>query len=241
MAIAFRSVALTTGTAAGATVNEPASAASGDFILAVVLTGSSATSLTRPTGWSNLANGTSQESFFDYDISYIVRGGSAPSLAWTWTNSVSYEIHLLAFTGVDATPIDAQSGVTSAFSGAPDPPAVVAATSPTWAIAISLQASGATTVWTAPTNYTLRSDETHENTIAVASRALAATGSEDPGTFAGAFDTGTNYVAMSITLKEGAGGGGETITIDKWWTQSPPNKPQRAVPVASGIIGIRNT
>jgi hypothetical protein len=72
---------------------------------------------------------------------------------------------------------------------------------------------------------------------ALASRQAGA----DGGVMTWAFDGGGtgSYVSIAASIK--AAVASETVTFDKWWTQAPPNKPQRVVPVASGIIGIRNT
>lgn len=53
------------------------------------------------------------------------------------------------------------------------------------------------------------------------------------------FDTAPSICGSTAAFKDT--GGSETITLDKWFPRAAPLKPARVVPIASGIIGIRNT
>jgi hypothetical protein len=222
-AIAYGTTAFKTGTGAGTSgaVTEPASAASGDVFVAMTLIDAGGSGLARPAGWTNIVNDTTGAGGMDFDISYIVRGGSAPALTWTWTGTEYYEVHILRFTGADtSTPLDAQSSLlksttaekgTSHAASQVNPPAVTAATANTMAVAIAGHWSGSSGAggWTAPTNYTLRSTNTTGNDGMMASRLLVGSGSEDPDSFFDSDTTGTSHAfALTITLKEIGGGGG---------------------------------
>ncbi len=205
-----------TGSGAGSgAVTEMASAASGDVFVAVIVVDAAATGLARPSGWTNLKNGTTATQF-DYDISYIVRGGSAPSLTWAWTGSLAYEVHIVRFIGVDnVTPIDAQGTLASGngrMDTAVDPPAVVAVALNTMAVALCAHWTGsATPGWTAPTGYTRQSDNTLGNDCAIATKLLSAAGSEDPSVFSGNASNIADWIAHTITL-DPAGAGGGTLS-----------------------------
>jgi hypothetical protein len=217
-AIAYGTTGFKTGTAAGSgAVTEPASAASGDVFVALCLVDAVATSLLRPTGWTNILNDTTGAGGMDFDISWVARGGSAPNLSWTWTGSWYYEVHILRFTGVDnVSPIDAQGTLVKSTSGNKgnsqagsdvDPPAVIAATTNTMAIAIAGHWTGSSSAWSAPTNYTMRSTNTAGLDGMMATRLLTGTGSEDPNEFFESTNTALNHLfAMTITLKEASAG-----------------------------------
>lgn len=222
-AIAYGTSSFKTGTAAGSgAVTEPSGAASGDVLIALVGTSGSASALTRPAGWTNIVNGTSQNFAFDYDISYIIRGGSAPSLTWTWTGSVYYEVHIIRVTGADGTtPLDAQSsllsingarGTTQALSDI-DPPTVTAVSANTLAVAVAAHWQGSSaSLWAPPTGYSLRSDNTVGNDGMIATKVLSASGAEDPNEFFCTLNTPNDIIAITLTLAEAAGGGGGGTT-----------------------------
>jgi hypothetical protein len=147
----------------------------------------------------------------EIDVSYIVRGGSAPALTWSWTNNAYAEVYVLRFTGVDnANPIDAQAasvvtntngvqGSTRAASDI-DPPAVTAASANAMAVALAGHWSGFAGAWTPPTGYDLRG--TSHFMGMMATRLLTAAGSEDPDEFFtnGAF--AEDMFAFTFTLRE---------------------------------------
>lgn len=201
-------------TASGnSTVTEPASCASGDVELALALA-DSGTSLTAPTGWTQLYAGT--QGSMMYDVSYVARGGSAPSLTWSVTGSSKYrEIHILCLTSSTAGTISLDSSATGATGSAinhpPDPPSTTAVASASLAICggINYAGSGAGG-WTAPTNYTRRTDNTVGNDGVMASRSLVASGAENPGAFSASLAGGLQdyYDGFTATWVDTAGGGG---------------------------------
>jgi hypothetical protein len=204
-----------TNTAAGVTATEPASSTSGDVFIAFVHTEGSATGLTRPSGWTNLYNGTSSEVVYDYDVSYIVRGGSAPALNWTWTGSAYYEYYIVRFSGVDGTtPINNAGSLTNNFNGVPDPPAITPSggLTNTMAVIFGIGWCGSDTGgFVAPTNYTIAVTPATGLNAAVAYRQLASASAEDPAAWTGITDCGQNVTQSTITLTTGSGGGGPTL------------------------------
>jgi hypothetical protein len=214
-ATAFRSASFKTGTGAGSgAVTEPAGCTSGDVEIALTLTVSSATSLTRPASWTNLYNGTSTTPKFDYDVSWIARTGSAPSLTWTWTGSVYYEVHILCISGADTSAIDGSSTLAGGASGNPqssivDPAAVTVATTNAFSVAIGVHWNGSAPSWIAPATpaYTMRSDNTSGNDGMMATRQLTATGSENPDGFDSAGGVADDWIAVLVVFKEAAAGG----------------------------------
>lgn len=50
-----------------------------------------------------------------------------------------------------------------------------------------------------------------------------------------------NDTATVMATFKAAGGAAETVTMDKWFHRTEPLRRAKTVPVASGIIGIRNT
>jgi hypothetical protein len=227
MAIAFQQKAYATATT-GFTftaLSEPAGTVSGDFLIALVLVNQTSHIITRPTGWTNLYNLVSPASTgsvtagFCCDVSYIIRGGSAPSLSWTAAagGTIQYwEGHILGFTGVDnVSPIDANSaaGTTGTGTTAPDPPAATAIGTNDMAIALGIQWAGANTTWTAPTGYTLRSDNTAGNDGIMASKLLSSSGSEDPSAFTtGVLSSSDFWNGATVLLKAASGGATASAT-----------------------------
>ena len=229
MAIAFGTASFKTGTAAGSgAVTEPASAAAGDVFVALALVDAGSTSLARPASWVNVYNGTTGAGGMDYDVSYIVRGAGAPSLTWSWTTSNYYEVHILRFTGVDNTMIldltppavfsmtSGQKGTTQAASEI-DPPSITPASDNCGIVAIGGHWTGSVgTGWTAPTNYTLRSDNTIGNDGMLATRVLVggAGGAENPNEFFNSGSVGLDHLfAMTIALREAGAGAALAIPV----------------------------
>lgn len=198
-----------TGTAVGTTATEPSGCTSGDLMIAIVhKDGGAGGALTRPSGWTNLYNGASNETQFRYDVSYIVRGGSAPALNWTWTGSAYYEYIVLCLSGQHATPIDNSGSFSTNFSGTPDPASITPNTSDAMAIVFGLTWSGSGSGGlTAPASYTRVYSATGWNS-GMAYRQLASGSAEDAGTWGNASGTGSNIGQGVITIATGAGGGG---------------------------------
>jgi hypothetical protein len=82
MAVAFRAASFTNIGNTTPNPGEPTGTASGDILVAIALVDTTSTILTRPTGWTNLVSGLVSGKF-RYDVSYIVRGGSAAATTYT--------------------------------------------------------------------------------------------------------------------------------------------------------------
>jgi hypothetical protein len=197
--IAFRSKNQVIGTGGNATVTEPGSAAANDVFVAVAICANAAT-LTRPTGWTPLYSGTSGTSF-KYDVSYIRRGGSAPSLVWTIGSSVYREVHVMAYSGVDTTTaIDAQSTGVVNNSTNPDPDSVTTTAANSMVVIVGINWNGSSPSW-AHAAYTIRSDNTAGNDVVMAELKKATAGAENPANFTGA-PFGADQFAASVALKD---------------------------------------
>lgn len=209
-------------TAGSGTSNDPgapASVSDNDVYVGLCLVSGGSSNLTRPTGWTNIVNGTVSAGTFDYDVSYIVKSGT-PSTQWTWTTTNYNEAFIAAFRGVDTTaPLDAQASIFTTTSGARgttrsasaiDCNAVTAATANCMAVAIATHWSGSDPSWQAPTGYTIVSGDSANatgNDGMIAYKLLGAAGSENPDEF---FCSGSNdnngIMAIVITLKEASSG-----------------------------------
>lgn len=194
------SASVATGTAAGASGTDPSGAASGDFLIAIVRTAGGASALTRPAGWTSLFNGTSADGDFDYDICWITRGGSAPDLAWTWTGSVAYAIHIVRISGVNATPVDAISALSSVASGAPNPPSITVGDANALVLVLMIDFFDSGSQFSVPATYTRATDNAVEFSanIAVLARGV---GSEDPGVWGGGTGFANNSVTATMSIK----------------------------------------
>lgn len=191
---AFGSASFATGGSNAPTGTEPASTANGDGLFALVIHERSANAITAPTGgeWTQLWEGGSPSgasSGFRYWIGWLIRGASAPNLVWgsSGTGSPYWEVHIMRVTGtLDSTAIDASTAGTTASgqTTGPNPPAATAGGSSDLAIAMGVHWNGSGSAgWTAPSGYTLRSNNTAGNDAMFATKTLTASGSEDPGVF----------------------------------------------------------
>lgn len=188
------------------TVTEPTGIASGDWEFALFSV-SSACTVTTPSGWTKLG---SSQTGAGYWIYYVTggRGGSAPTLSFTMsgcTGSLGAEWHCLAVAGSNVT-IDASTAGTASASGTnPHPPAATATQTTDESIIFGFNFASATTTWTAPAGYTVRSINGALDCV-VASKDLSSSGTETPGAFTG---DGTAGAIWSYTvLLEATGGGG---------------------------------
>lgn len=180
MAVTFRTASFKTGTGTSQTATEPASAASGDMLVALCIAGAV---ISQPTGWTQAFKDT--QGGVSWVVSYVSRGGSAPSLAWTWAGSVYYELHILCLQpGVNTVTFDAVSTAGGKGNGSghnPDPPAVVAVAASSLALAGGVNYGGSTTGgFTASAGYVVRSDNTVGNDAVMETKSLSASGSENP-------------------------------------------------------------
>lgn len=204
MAVSFRSAStgINTTASANSTDTEPSGSVFGDALIAlcVFASGSStAANAAHPSLWSLLASVT--QGAFKANLAWISRGGSAPSLIWATAGATIYrEIRILCLTGAAALTLDSQSlsGSIGAASGhAADPPATTAAASSSLAVACGVNWGGPSSPGpvTAPTGYTLRSNGTFAAGYdgQLATKALVASGSENPGTFGAFTGNGSSF------------------------------------------------
>lgn len=213
MAAAYRSAASSVASTANASVTEPAGAVSGDVFYGLLVVDTRTSVCTLPTGWSSLNTGQSPSagsSGFIYNLGRIVRTGSAPS--FTCTNPARYrEWHVICVSGADTTtPEDASSYLTAATVNPynPNPPSATAVGSDDLGIAAGVGWQGSASAWTAPAGYTVRSDNTAGNDGILATKALSASGAEDPAAFSGANTGSADGWAGTVLVKSAGGGGG---------------------------------
>ena len=188
MAIALRGTPTFAGGAAGTNVvgTEPTGTTSGDVMVAFCTADRSSGSITPPANWNQLFAGLAGTNVV-YWLGWILRSSSAPALTWAWSvaGSTWRELNILSFSGVDnANPIDSSAGGTVTTTNAPNPPAITVVNANAMAIAVCMNFAGCSAGgWTAPSGYTRQSPATTGLEDAVATKALTATGTEDPGTF----------------------------------------------------------
>lgn len=168
------------------TPGEPAGAASGDVFLGFALADiDSTTVITRPTGWTNLYNGI--QGGVRWDVSYIVRGGSAPNLVWTISGATKYrEVYVVACqTSGGTITLDSQStsgGTGNSLSHLPDPGATAPVASTSLALAGGWNFA-ANSTWTMPAGYTVQTANATASDGILASKVLSSNASENPAAF----------------------------------------------------------
>jgi hypothetical protein len=210
MAIAFRNKTMVKGTGTSVTGTEPAGTVQNDVLVAFYTTDGVTTSLGVPTGWTSLSSGVSITPQQNYLVCYIVRGASAPSLTFTHVGSIYRELHILGFSGVDTTyPIDEYETVpsTNAVGNNPNPPAAIANSSASMALALGYTFSGSDTGgYGAPSGYSVNSDNTAGNDLVIASKLLSSSGSENPAAFTNTVaNSGDNWAATLLLAPSGVG------------------------------------
>jgi hypothetical protein len=212
--ISARQVGNSTGTTFGP--GAPTGYASGDFLLGFAIVDIAAASLTTIAGWTVLYSGTPGGGF-RYNVCYIVRGASAPTLVWGKTTGTHYtESYIIAVQSTSALSLvlDSQSasGATGSASGHnPDPPSTTAVASASVAVCGGVHWQGSSSSWIAPSGYTLRAGTSGGDDLCMATKALSASGAENPGAFTGVGSGANSYWdGFTITIAESAGGGGAT-------------------------------
>lgn len=206
--IAFRNKSATTaeGTANGFTAAEPASAALNDVFIALAFCGQASTTLGIPSGWTSLASGNAGTDY-RYNLAWIRRGASAPSLVWTMSTSAYRAVHLLAYSGCITTgnPYEAFSngGTTANDTTSLNPPSVTTLSANSFVICGGVDYSGANFVWTAPTGYTKRSEDVSGQQYdgVLAEKKIVTAGAEDPAAFSGRITASAIKWAFSLALK----------------------------------------
>jgi|GEM_PF-1511311 len=208
MAIAFRNESHNINNGGSPTGTEPTGTVQGDTLIALCEMENNGT-LTPPAGWTTIFSGTSATAQFNYCLSYIIRGASAPNLTWTFGASGYYELYIVGFSGCDTSnPIDASAKTPDASGTSinPDPPLVTAISSSAMALAICDNWNGSDTGgWTTPSGYTIVTNNATGNDCAIATKLLTSSGPENPSAFgnvgsAGGGSTATDYWAATITL-----------------------------------------
>lgn len=182
-AVAFRSMGFVIVTSTtSVTVTEPAACASGDMEVAMSVSDSGSAPVF-PSGWTNLYPATTQ-GLFVVIAGYISRGGSAPSLVFTYNGNNAYkEVYVLCLTGSATVIFDSKAtiGATGFTDHQPDPPATTAVATTSMAVAMGVNWGGSITGgWTASTNYVIRSNNANGNDGFMETRSLSASGSENP-------------------------------------------------------------
>ena len=185
MAVTVRSLREVVGSGTSPTLTEPAGAANGDVLIALSLCVST-NALTRPTGWTELYAGT--QNAVMWNVSWVQRGGSAPSLTWTHTGTIWREVFIVCLQGAAAITLDSQSAAgTSLTATNPDPPATTAVAATSLAIAGGLNWNGSSAGgYTVSSGYTVQTTNTQTWGGLVQSKALSAAGVEDPNAFTNA-------------------------------------------------------
>lgn len=199
--------------ATSATTTPPGSMLSGDFVLVFVSAGTTGVTITNSAagGQSWTAGTDSEANSMSYRSFYAIYDGTwDTSPAWSWTNSVPYEIWMLVFRGVaQSSPIDAAENI-AGFAAPASPYDVTIATS-----TITTQTDGAIVVamWTSFDNNTW---------------ALQETGWTNPSGYAYWRNSGGSDTSMSVAYQiQGTIGGNGGVT-DR----------QTAVAPDAGIISI---
>lgn len=226
MAVSFRSAGtgVNTTITGNSTAGEPAGAVSGDAEIAICVYASGSTTaanVAHPSGWTLLFSGT--QGAFKWNIAYVIRGGSAPTLTWTTAGSSIYrEIKIIGLTGSAALTLDSQSSAGASGNASahnPDPPATTAVQTTSMAVTGGVNFGGASSPGpaTAPSGYTLRSDGTVAGGYdgQIATKSLAASGAENPAAF-GSFSDGVGlqdyWDGFTVTFTDTGGGGGGRTT-----------------------------
>jgi hypothetical protein len=182
-----RSKAADIGLAANPTSTEPVGASIGDVLLAMIHS-EDGTAPTPPTGWTSLYSGSRAHGGGDtmlWNVAWIKRGASAPSLAWTTTSGYN-EITTVCVQDSDGT-IAAQSatgGDAESNTHLPDPPSVGVPTNNNLTVCGGMTWQGAAAGgWGPPTGYTNQGDTNTGTCSCMASKAGVAAGTENPGVF----------------------------------------------------------
>jgi hypothetical protein len=201
--IAFRNRNQVVGTGTNATVTEPASAALNDVFWALAVCGNAAT-LTEPSGWTVRYSGTATgNTSFKYNLAWIRRGSSAPSLTWTISSSVYREVHVLAYSGVVTSGNPYEASVDGGFSTGtnPDCPSVTTIDANAMVLAFAVNFFGSSSAWGAPSGYTIRVRNTAGDDCVVAEKKVAVAGAENPAAYTGGGGTETQWTA-SVALQD---------------------------------------
>lgn len=201
MPVAYRSASKSTGASGGnLTATEPAGAANGDVLVALFAQDHTTATLNLPSGWTEIGRGTGGAPNFSYVVGWIARGASAPSLTFTSNQTAWREVVIVCLSDAafDAAQIATGTGTNDA-----DPPSATATTASDVAVAMAYYFPGWGASPTMPTGYTQRAYTLGDGAIA-ATRALSASGAENPSLFDGGQGTGP-WVAVTALGKTATG------------------------------------
>ena len=216
MAIAFRSESHVVGIGTSVTGTEPTGTVQNDVLIALYIVDSTSGTLGIPSGWTSIYSGVSPTPNYRYNLCYIVRGASAPSLAFTHTGSVYRELFIMSYSGCNTNaPINASvdGGGFTSNPQAPNPPSATATVANAMALAIGIGWNGsASGGWTPPSGYTMRTDNTAGNDVMVASKLLVSAGAEDPGAFGNGTVSGSTDGWQATVILAPAGISVSTLT-----------------------------
>jgi hypothetical protein len=216
MAIAFRNESHVTGTGNGATPSEPASAALNDVFAALAFCDTASSSLGIPSGWISKFSGVSSNSLFRYDLAWVRRGSSAPSLSWTMSGSAYREVFIVAYSGcvTSGDPFEAATDGGNVANGSnPDCPSVTTINANAMALAAAINWSGSGGGgWTAPSGYTLRTNNAAGNDGMISEKLVVSAGAENPGVYSGAGGTNNVWTA-TLALKADTGGAATSLVF----------------------------
>lgn len=205
MAVTWRASFKVQRTATGNEVaTEPTGTVSGDAMVFIVAADSAAT-IGAPAGWTVPSGYSGNSGGMDFMAGYIQRGGSAPSLTWTFgAGSVYREVQIITLQGAATVAFDASStaGTTGSSAHAPNASAVVAVAASSLAVVGGFDFAGYTSV-VAPTGYVLRTDTANATYDAImATKSLSASGSEDPAAFGGTWANGAWWDGFVMTFTD---------------------------------------
>jgi hypothetical protein len=212
-AVTFHSYATSgqvSSTAANQTVTEPATCVSGNMEVAIAVA-TSGTSLAMPAGWTTQYGPTTQGAMM-FVAGYVQRGGSAPNLTWTVvTGGVSKyrEVHVMCLQGAANVTFDAASTTGATGNGInhqPDPSAVVAVATTSLEVTGGINFGGLFSGGScAETGYTVRSQNLINDDCCLATKALAAAGSDNPAAYTGFNTAGAQdwWDGFAMTFTDG--------------------------------------
>lgn len=203
-------------------VTEPTSAAQGDWEFVLIATGLKTTTVATPAGWSLFGDSGAGVNT-RYYIFYVTggRGGSAPGLTFTASDTSTHEWHCCGVAGSN-TVIEASAIQALATTQFPNPPAASASIAGCEAIAIGFNFAGAT--WGHPTYNAIRSVNTGALDCVAASKDLMVAGSEDPAAFTGPGGSNDVYAA-TILLQPLSIAGTSGPGVDDQWRRAPALQP----------------
>ncbi|MEK6719843.1 MAG: RHS repeat-associated core domain-containing protein [Chloroflexota bacterium] len=218
-------------------VSKPSGTLDGDYLVVAIHQTIAQTTLTPPTGWTELT-GSPIDGSTTQRTRVFSRTAAAEPASWTFTSSAGarFAWGAIALANPDpTTPLHASATLALAATGSPTGPAVT--TSVAGALLLDLKTSraltGGTVAWTPPTGFTEQLDVSTGSTgtnggLTIASLVAAAAGSQ--GGFSSTVSPGTERVQTAlIAVAPGPGGGAP-----------PPDTTPPTVPTGLGLTVVDN-